>query len=51
MYLYVRTGASDPGLLGLRERDEDEGCQGHLWVVTTETALQTQARGSYERPE
>lgn len=44
-YLYVDVWivAADPSLLGLGERYEDEGCQGCLWVVATETTLEIQA--------
>lgn len=44
-YLYVDVWivAADPSLLGLCERYEDEGCQGCLWVVATETTLEIQA--------
>lgn len=44
IYLCVWTSAADPGLLGLSEGDEDEGRQGCLGVVTTETTLETQEK-------
>lgn len=45
-YLYVpaRISAEDPGLFGLGERYEDEGRQGCLGVVATETALEIQTQ-------
>lgn len=41
-YLNVRSWilTFDPGLLGLSDCYEDEGCQGYLRVVATETTLE-----------
>lgn len=41
VYIQVDLGiaAADAGLLGLRQSDEDEGSEGYLRVVTTETTL------------
>lgn len=39
LQVQVRVTAGDPGPLGLSERYEDEGRQGYLGVVATETTL------------
>lgn len=40
-------GAADPRLHGFSKSDVDKCCQRNLWVVTTETALETETGNEF----